>query len=346
MKIRRLRSIAKAALRVVGAIEPPVSWRARQSYGTPMAHEPHASPEGAREVHRRSPNSLRLRSIGIRIDTRADALGELQPSTHLLDDVLALRQRMDNDGYLFLPGFFDGDAVAAARRQVVEWLSAEGLLDPRRPIEDACAAAHADIQLRAEEGRLPTVRALMNSTRMVDFYTRFLGGAVRAYDHIWMRMVSPGHGTAAHLDLVYMGRGTHNLYGSWVPLGDIALEQGALLVLEGSHKKGHLWQGYSRMDIDRDGNWTKLRFRHGRFFRGGDYSRNPRALQKRSGLRWLTVDYRAGDVVIMKAQTMHASLDNVSDSIRISADTRYQLASEPVDERWIGEHPIGHPDAI
>jgi hypothetical protein len=40
--------------------------------------------------------------------------------------------------------------------------------------------------------------------------------------------------------------------------------------------------------------------------------------------------------------TVHASLDNHSNQIRISSDTRYQLASEPVDERWIGENPIAH----
>ena len=43
---------------------------------------------------------------------------------------------------------------------------------------------------------------------------------------------------------------------------------------------------------------------------------------------------------------IHTSLDNHSDRIRVSSDTRYQLASEPVDERWIGEHPIAHgPEA-
>jgi hypothetical protein len=40
--------------------------------------------------------------------------------------------------------------------------------------------------------------------------------------------------------------------------------------------------------------------------------------------------------------TMHASLVNLSDRYRLSSDTRYQLASEPVDERWVGEKPKGH----
>ena len=34
--------------------------------------------------------------------------------------------------------------------------------------------------------------------------------------------------------------------------------------------------------------------------------------------------------------TVHASLDNQTEAYRISTDTRYQLAAEPIDERWIG----------
>ena len=40
--------------------------------------------------------------------------------------------------------------------------------------------------------------------------------------------------------------------------------------------------------------------------------------------------------------TVHASLDNHSNRFRLSSDSRYQLASEPADERWIGENPIAH----
>jgi hypothetical protein len=36
---------------------------------------------------------------------------------------------------------------------------------------------------------------------------------------------------------------------------------------------------------------------------------------------------------------VHASLDNQTDRIRLSSDTRYQRASEPADDRWIGPNP-------
>jgi hypothetical protein len=37
--------------------------------------------------------------------------------------------------------------------------------------------------------------------------------------------------------------------------------------------------------------------------------------------------------------TMHGSLTNTSNRYRLSCDTRYQRADEPVDERWVGENP-------
>ena len=50
--------------------------------------------------------------------------------------------------------------------------------------------------------------------------------------------------------------------------------------------------------------------------------------------RWLTAEYRMGDVLVFSMYTMHASTDNQSESaVRLSSDTRYQLASEPADAR-------------
>ncbi|RKX42433.1 MAG: hypothetical protein DRP64_09845 [Verrucomicrobia bacterium] len=51
-------------------------------------------------------------------------VGELRESNDLLDDAAALRNRMENDGYLLLRDFHDRDEVLAAkdafRRKVQE----------------------------------------------------------------------------------------------------------------------------------------------------------------------------------------------------------------------------------
>ncbi|MBI4624697.1 MAG: phytanoyl-CoA dioxygenase family protein, partial [Verrucomicrobia bacterium] len=77
----------------------------------------------------------------------------------------------------------------------------------------------------------------------------------------------------------------------------------------------------------------------------GRLSSNPVSLREKLGGRWLTTEYKMGDVLVFSSATVHASLDNHSDRYRLSADSRYQLASEPVDERWIGENPIAHGPA-
>lgn len=42
--------------------------------------------------------------------------------------------------------------------------------------------------------------------------------------------------TGAHVDSVYMSRGTDELYTMWTPFGDVNVEMGTLAVCEKSHK--------------------------------------------------------------------------------------------------------------
>ena len=77
----------------------------------------------------------------------------------------------------------------------------------------------------------------------------------------------------------------------------------------------------------------------------GAYSQDAVATQKQLDRRWLSTNYQAGDVLLFTLYTMHAGMDNQTNRLRISTDTRYQLASEPIDQRWIGKNPIGHGPA-
>jgi hypothetical protein len=106
-------------------------------------------------------------------------------------------------------------------------------------------------------------------------------------------------------------------------------------------------KGYGSKDVDtycenRVGTGFTNMGGGGNITNGGWLSKDPITLRKRLGGRWLTTDYRAGDVLIFTVFNVHTSLDNNTNRIRLSSDTRYQLASEPVDERWIGEQPIAH----
>lgn len=110
--------------------------------------------------------------------------------------------------------------------------------------------------------------------------------------------------------------------------------------MEGSHLKRDALEDYLRRDVDTY--CTNATETPGR---DGILDHDMSALQDRLGGRWLSADFRMGDVLTFTMGTVHASLDNLSDRIRLSSDSRYQRASEPADERWIGASPIGHGTA-
>ena len=91
----------------------------------------------------------------------------------------------------------------------------------------------------------------------MEFYESFLGGPVRSLDYIWVRNVRVGSATPVHFDWVYMGRGTRNLYTTWIPMGDVPLTDGPLALLEGSHRIAEIQRTYGALDVDRDGLWDK-----------------------------------------------------------------------------------------
>ena len=301
---------------------------------------------------------------GVELEATPSALGTLRCSDDASGDYAALRQRMQEDGYLFMPGLLDREAVLEARHEVARRLAEAGLLDPTRPVEECIAAAGAEVGFMAEVARdNPQLDAVLYAGPMMDFYRGFLGGPVRHFDYTWFRTKSPGpNATQPHYDLVYMGRGTHQLYTSWTPLSDIPMSMGGLMVLENSHRQQELIATYGQQDVDlycendpdssalvadaraaaRDLSGEergRVQWQSPTF---GSYSEDADATRRELGGRWLTAEYRMGDLLVFSMYTMHASADNHSDQIRLSSDSRYQLASEPVDERWIGEDPPLH----
>ena len=281
----------------------------------------------------------------LELDTSPDAFGALRRSLDIVDDGAALCDRMRQDGYLYLPGYLDRAEVLNARAVLLDRLASAGCLEPGTPVAAALTRKdHTSYFMPELTEDNPFLMRLLYEGRMMAFYTRLLGGEVRHFDYTWLRAVTPGSGTAPHCDIVYMGRGTTDLYTAWTPLGDIPREIGGLLVLEGSHKHDRLRLGYGAKDVDAYcTNQNGMRTTGNSGF--GALTFNPVRLRERLGGRWLTADFRAGDLLTFSMFTVHCSLDNGSDQVRLSSDTRYQLASEPVDERWVGEHPIGHGEA-
>jgi ectoine hydroxylase-related dioxygenase (phytanoyl-CoA dioxygenase family) len=289
-----------------------------------------------------------ITSGGVPLDVGPEAFGPLRPSMDAIDDAAELRRRMAEDGYLFLPGYLDREQVLAARRATMEKLAAAGHLAPGTDPMAGIARPGTTIKFAPELALdNPPLTELLYTGRMMDFYRRFFGEDALHFTYTWVRAVSPGKGTAPHGDSVFMNRGTSRLYTAWTPLDDISWDLGGLIVLERSHRLDEMMATYHQQDVDRycENEPDAALYASGEKWWNGALSDDPAELRRQLGLRWLSGEFRAGDLLTFSIFTLHGSLDNRSDRIRLSSDSRYQPASEPADERWIGEQPIGHGPA-
>ena len=264
-------------------------------------------------------------------------VGALADSTEALNNgnFDQLRKNMAENGYLLLRKLQKPETVATARGYLLEKLSENDQLDPMRPVSEGAIRAEARggfLGGSKTHTRAPEFLGLVESPEIMGFFARFLEADVTTFDYKWLRVVGHGDNTGAHFDVVYMGRGTRNLYTCWTPITEVTYDMGPLAILEGSHQAqgfARLRETYGNMDVDRD-NVT------------GAFSNDPNELIEKFGGQWKTTEFQPGDALIFGMFTMHASFNNRSDRFRISADTRYQRADEPMDERWVGENPIAH----
>ena len=191
-------------------------------------------------------------------DTLDGAVGELTDSTALMHDGAALRERMEEDGYLFLRGLLDRPTVADARLEVLRRMAAEGFVDDENnPLEagiyrgDGAMSFLPDVTI----DNTP-MHAVLRDGPMMDLFDRMLGAESRCFDYTWFRAKSPGTDstTTPHADSIYMGRGTHDCYTCWTPFSDVTLEMGGIMVLEGSYRSARYGDDglseYARQDVD------------------------------------------------------------------------------------------------
>jgi hypothetical protein len=279
---------------------------------------------------------IQLYSNGQALDMGEEALGELEPANDLLEDPKALKARMKEVGYLFFRGLIEPGVVQAAREEILLKYATIGEIDPTQPIDEAIFLPDAPldrVNLRAFSLSVRSGQAyqrLVLNPQLLRVHELLLGGPVRAYDFRWPRFARPGEGCGIHCDGPYMSRGTRQIDSSWIPVGRVSRQEGALMILERGPEHARLLEDYLNADADADGlEWLSTR---------------PAECRRKFGTRWLTADFQMGDVLCFGMDTVHGALDNCSPTgrCRLSSDTRYQLASDPLDERWNGEDPVAH----
>ncbi len=263
----------------------------------------------------------------------AGELTRLRESTALKDDPAALRERFQEDGYLFIREFHDPELVQDARMDVLSHMAEDGMLDPEAPVEEGII--HPEYfdesfdMTSSSWTAYPSLARLAEGEEIMEFFERFLGEESFTFDYKWGRAKPTGGFTGFHVDNIFMGRGTEELFTVWRPIGPCPLEMGPLLLCPKSHGNDTLRETYGQMDVDAD-------------VIEANFSKNPHDVIDTIGGPLATAAFEPGDALIFSPYMLHGSLSNQTDRFRISIDTRYQSLLEPVDGRWVGPDPVTH----
>lgn len=262
-------------------------------------------------------------------------LQPLRDSSDVATDREGLLSRLQEDGYLYLPGYLDRDDVMKARQRILHYMAEHEAMEPgSRPLDGVMGQHGKHVGMMGKEiiTHHPDVLNVLEADKLYELYECIHREPVATFDYKWLRAVGHEACTGAHMDFVYMGQGSQRLMTTWIPLGDIPIEQGTLAVCPRSHRAegfARIRDTYGQMDVDRDRT-------------EGWFTKDPSEITNKFGGFWQTSDVKAGDIITFGMHLMHASTTNITDKWRISCDVRFQPAADPMDPRWSGKAPSGH----
>ena len=236
-------------------------------------------------------------------------------STDMAGDGTQLRQRMQEDGYLFIRGLLPDDILEALRRAFLEIAREAGWVSADRPTEDAiadldgfCVEPEADyMDVYAGIYGIQAFHALQHHPNIVRLLERMTGEPVLPHPRIIARTIFPqreAYTTPPHQDFIPI-QGTAETYTAWIPLSDLPFEMGGLQVAAGSHRRG-VYDFKPALGA------------------GGIEVTDP--LEG----AWVNSPFEQGDVLFFHSMLVHKGLPNHSDRLRMSIDARYQRISDPI----------------
>jgi ectoine hydroxylase-related dioxygenase (phytanoyl-CoA dioxygenase family) len=254
---------------------------------------------------------------------------KLQPmyeANALLGNPVALRERLQSDGYLLLRNIIPVELLIELKDQMTRvlaelgWIAggldrmlAKAISRPRREGQPKFFQAHDRIM------KFEALHSLAHDSRLMDIMKQVLGDTAFPHPLCITRLVfpdAPELSTPPHQDFPN-NQGTPKLTAAWIPLADCSIEDGSLAVLEGSNKFGVL----------------PLKFHLG--------AGNRRAVlpEELTVCRWVGADFKAGDILLFPSLTVHKAMENHNtDRMRLSVDFRYQLEGEALTEGCLQPH--------
>ena len=235
-----------------------------------------------------------------------------------------LLSRLVDEGCLFFRRLLPPADVRAVRRRTLRALERAGWLAPDADPEDARPGSTVvnegdedffDAYRDLQAGEV--FHALAHQPALTGLMRTLVADDLLVHPRKIARISFPDNPrgtTPPHQDFRYI-QGTTDVFTAWVPLGDCPVELGGLRVLRGSHRRGLIpskWNDERAVGIevevdDADSDWA-------------------------------SADYESGDVIIFHSLTVHGDVPNRTGVMRLSADYRYQSASEPLVQGSLRPH--------
>lgn len=261
-------------------------------------------------------------------------------------DAGLLGQHLDEHGYVLLRGGLDVEEVQAARAEVFERLGEVGEIT--EPTLDGIATGQSRRPDPAEDGGAfwtgvnagPALRKVTHGEGITRIMDAVLGEPSRRFDLVYLRPTMVGKATALHYDYPFFAGNAQPMFNAWIPFGDALIEEGPLVIVEGSNRFDDLIAPFLAVDYSADR--TNDTVQQAAYEKSNET--DPVTLVTDRRTRLLSTDFQAGDLVILNMFTLHGSLDNISpkNRVRLSCDVRFQPAAQPAnDERYFGDNPKG-----
>ena len=241
-----------------------------------------------------------------------------------------LRNRIEEEGYLYFRRLVDPDRILRAKNDIEGLLREHCILEDDgnpepmwsggpEPTEAEWMAVYDRIV------RLESFQDVAHSPEIVSLIEAIYREPVRVWDQQLIRVVYPEpgkeapRGVGAHQDGdPKLGYQAKTFYTAWVALMGIDIPVGGLAVSPCTHKRGILQSEGIGASSSKDAD-------------SKSYGLDPRDLE------WATDVYVPGGTVIFACRTVHRGLQNHSDRIRLSGDFRYQPVSE--NASWLSTTP-------
>ncbi|KAJ9204130.1 hypothetical protein DTO021D3_3910 [Paecilomyces variotii] len=294
------------------------------------------------------------------------------PNTMPIDE---LRNRYNEDGYLFLKQLLPREDVLRARERYFNLVAptgvleegtrpVEGIFNSKRSIDDFpgigagavggngrpggdSAKQFVDLALEAHYKDW-YAEELCRHPALENFVAEFTGwgkNTLPVRRTLLRNNIPTSKPIGVHYDQIFLRYGEPTAVTAWVPIGDVKVNGGGLIYLEDGDSLGREIEDEFTRKAKESG-LTEEEARSGfnqNMMSTGMLSEYPKEFAREHNRRWLVSAYEAGDVVLHKAHAIHASTvnhdpDNV---IRLATDLRFCDSSRPYDKRWMNFYAFG-----